>query len=225
MLDSLLPSVAQRNSLETAATRYAENVEALASFLRARGIGREAASAQLLGLVSDPVPGHERFAGWMSVPYVTPGGVLAMKFRCIADHNCKDVGCQRYDQPAGQKVHLFNAGVLASTKSDVVAVCEGELDAILCTHELGIPAVGTAAGTWLDHYPRCFADFEEVVIIADHDVKFDKNGREFSPGRKHAEKVRSTVPNSRIVLPPPGADLGEWFLAEGREAVLKAALG
>ena len=217
MLDSLLPSAAQLNSLEKATARYAENVEALASFLDARGIGPIAASSQRLGLVSDPLPGHERFVGWMSIPYVTASSVVGMKFRCIADHNCKDVGCQRYDQPSGQKVHLFNAGVLASTKSDVVAVCEGELDAILMTHTLGIPAVGTFAGMWQDHYPRCFADFDEVVIIADHDVKPDGS----SPGRKHAEKVRASISGSRVVLPPAGCDLGEWVALEGREAVLE----
>lgn len=153
----------------------------------------------------------------MSIPYLTVRGTVAMKFRCIADHHCKEVGCQRYDQPAGQKVHLFNAGILASTKSDVVAVCEGELDAILCTWELGIPAVGTAAGTWLDHYPRCFADFEEVIVIADHDVKPDGS----SPGIKHAKKVQTTLSRSRIVTPPAGMDLGEWYLTAGREAVLE----
>ena len=216
-MDSLLPSAVQLNSLEKATARYEGNRDALASFLVARGIGKEAAFEQRLGLVSDPMPGHERFAGFMAIPYLTGTGPVAMKFRCIADHDCKEVGCQRYDQPAGQKVHLFNAGVLASTKSDVVAVCEGELDAILCTHELGIPAVGTAAGTWLDHYPRCFADFEEVIVIADHDVKPDGS----SPGIKHAKKVASTVSRSRIVTPPPGCDLGEWYLTAGREAVLK----
>lgn len=218
MLDSLLPASAQLNSLETATARYQENVEALASFLVSRGIGKEAAFAQRLGCVSDPMPGHERFEGWMSIPYLTASNTIALKFRCLADHNCKEASCQRYDQPAGQKVHLFNAGVLATTKADVVAVCEGELDAILATHELGIPAVGTAAGTWLDHYPRCFADFEEIVIIADHDVKPDGS----SPGVKHARKVQGTLSRSRVVTPPPGCDLGEWFIKEGREAVLKA---
>lgn len=216
-LDSLLPSSSQLVSLGKATTRYEENVEALASFLASRGISKEAAYDQRLGLVSDPSPGHERFVGWMSIPYETLGGTVGMKFRCIADHDCKGVGCQRYDQPAGQKVHLFNAGVLATTKADVVAVCEGELDAILCTHQLGIPAVGTFAGMWQEHYPRCFADFEEVIIIADHDVKPDGS----SPGRKHATKVQATIPGARVVLPPAGMDLGDWFIKEGREAVLK----
>lgn len=218
LLDSLLPASAQLNSLEKATARYSENVEALASFLVSRGIGKEAAFAQRLGLVSDPLPGHERFQGFMSIPYVTATNVLALKFRCLSDHNCKEVQCQRYDQPAGQKVHLFNAGVLATTKSDVVAICEGELDSILCTHELGIPAVGTAAGTWLDHYPRCFADFEEIVIIADHDVKPDGS----SPGVKHARKVQGTLSRARIVTPPAGLDLSEWVARDGLEVVHRA---
>lgn len=217
MLDSLLPSPAQQRNLTDATARYAEQVDLAGPFLVSRGISHETAISAQLGVVSDPVPTHERFEGHMSIPYVTPAGTVAMKFRCIADHICKDVGCQRYDQPSGQKVHLFNAGVLATTKADAVAVCEGELDAILCTWQLGIPAVGTAAGTWLDHYPRCFADFEEVIIIADHDVKPDGS----SPGIRHAKKVQTTMSRSRIVTPPAGMDLGEWFIKEGREAVLK----
>lgn len=217
MLDSLLPSAAQLRTLAEATGRYAEHLDEAGPFLVSRGITHQSAIAARLGVVRDPLPGHERFVGHLAISYPTAGNVVAMKFRCIADHNCKEVGCQRYDQPAGQKVHLFNAGVLASTKSDVVAVCEGELDAILCTHELGIPAVGTAAGTWLEHYPRCFADFEEVLIIADHDVKPDGS----SPGIKHARKVQGTMSRSRIITPPPGLDIGEWFVQEGREAVMK----
>ena len=217
MLDSLLPNGAQMRLLSEATTQYTKHLDEAGPFLVSRGITQGAAVEASLGVVRDPLPSHERFDGHLAISYLTPAGTVAMKFRCIADHNCKEVGCQRYDQPAGQKVHLFNAGVLASTKSDVVAVCEGELDAILCTHELGIPAVGTAAGTWLDHYPRCFADFEEVIIIADHDVKPDGS----SPGIKHAKKVQSTLSGSRIVMPPAGLDLGDWFIRDGREAVLK----
>lgn len=215
MLDSLLPSAAQRNSLEKATAKYEHNREALASYLVARGIGREAAFAQRLGHVSEPEPGHERFVGMMSLPYVSPGGVLSIKFRRLEGEGPK------YDSPPRQHAHLYNAGVLTDPKLTRAVICEGELDAILCTHELGLPAVGTPGTTWLDHWPRCFADFDEVLIIADHDVKADGS----SPGLKHAKKVQSTISRARIVMPPPGLDLGDWFLAEGREAVLKGILG
>jgi DNA primase len=211
VLDSLLPAAAQLNSLEKATAKYEQNVEALASYLGGRGIGQEAALGQRLGLASDPEPGHERFRGWMSIPYITPGGVVAMKFRRL------DEGSPKYDSPAGQKIKLYNAGVLATTKSDVVLICEGELDAIVGTYTLGIPTVGTWGTNWLDHHPRCFADFEDVVVIADNDIKDDGS----NPGLKHAKHVQSSVSRSRIVTPPPGCDLGEWVASAGREAVLE----
>lgn len=213
MLDSLLPSVAQRSSLEKATGLFEENRDALASYLLARGIGKEAAFAQRLGCVSDDAPpGFERFRGMMSVPYATPGGVVHMKFRRIdgSEHGPK------YDS-LSMHAHLYNAGVLADPKMDRVVITEGELDAILCTHEVGVPAVGTPGTTWLEHWPRCFSDLDDIVIVADHDVKPDGS----SPGLKHAKKVQATIGRARIVTPPPGMDLGEWYLAEGREAVLK----
>ena len=210
-LDSVLPASAQMKFLEKATALYEQNVEALASYLGARGIGHEAALGQRLGLASDPLPGHERFRGWMSIPYCTPGGVVAMKFRRLDD------GTPKYDSPAGQKIKLYNAGVLASTRSDTVLICEGEMDAIVGTYTLGIPTVGTWGTNWLDHHPRCFADFEEVIIIADNDIKDDGS----NPGLKHAKHVQQSISRSRIVTPPPGMDLGEWVLSAGREAVLK----
>lgn len=212
MLDSLLPSAAQKNSLETAAAIFAEDRDALASYLLERGIGRDAACAQLLGHVSDdPPPGFERFRGMMSIPYVLPGGVVHMKFRRI-----DGTEGQKYDS-LSMHAHLYNAGVLANPKLDRVVITEGELDAVLCTHELGLPAVGTPGTTWLEHWDRCFSDLDDIVIVADHDVKPDGS----SPGLKHAKKINAAIPRARVVVPPPGMDLGEWYMTEGREAVLK----
>lgn len=210
-LDSVLPASAQMKSLEKATAKYEEGREALASYLVGRGIGREAAFAQRLGLVSEPEPGHERFRGWMSIPYCTKGGVVALKFRRL------DEGTPKYDSPAGQKIKLYNVGILADTKSDVVLICEGELDAIIGTHALGIPTVGTWGTNWLDHHPRCFADFEEIIIIADNDVKDDGS----NPGLKHAKHVHASLSRARIVTPPAGLDLTDWYMRDGREAVLK----
>jgi hypothetical protein len=218
VLDSLLLSSSQRASLDQATALYHSNVEALGSYLEPRGISRGAALSAHLGLVSDPIPGHERFKGWMSIPYLTQAGTVAMKFRCIADHDCKAEHCQRYDAPSGQKARLFNAGVLAKG-GEVCAVLEGELKALVCTHEVGVPAVGTSAGIWLEHWPRCFADFNRVVVIADNDQKEDGS----NPGLKHAkDKVMKTLPNAELVIPPPGVQLDEWVLAEGVEMVRKA---
>lgn len=210
MLDSLMLSASQRDSLEEATARYETGVDHLASYLSGRGIDRDAARIARLGLASDPIPGHERFQGWMSIPYITPAGVVAMKFRDLSPNPH-----HKYDGPSGQTIRLYNAMAFHDMSSDVIAICEGELDALVCHQAVGVPAVGTWGTNWLEHYPRCFADYEQVLIVADNDVRDDDS----SPGLKHAKKVQATIPNSRIVLPPSGMDLGEWFLAEGRDAI------
>lgn len=199
--------------MEQATARYAANVYEAASYLDARGIGEQAALTARLGLVSDPVPGHERFVGWLAIPYLAGPHVVAMKFRCVSDHDCKDVGCQRYDAPAGQKARLYGAGTLA-TGGSVAAVVEGEFKAIVVHNVWGIPAVSTSAGVWLDHWPRTLADFDKVLIIADND----------DAGMKHAkDKVLKSLPHGQLVVPPvefPKVD--DWIQSVGADAVREA---
>lgn len=213
MLDGLVPSRSHKDSLEAATATFEKNVDDLASYLQGRGIGREAACAQRLGFVSEPMPGWERFVGMMSIPYLTPGGVMAIKFRRIEGDGPK------YDAPSGQSARLFNAGALAHTDSDTVLICEGELDAIVGTHALGVPSVGRpGGGTWLEHWCRCFADFDRVLIVADNDDKEDGS----NPGLKSAKKVQSLIPESQLVLPPLGMDLNEWVTEAGADEVREA---
>ena len=201
--------------MEQATARYAANVYSLASYLDARGIGEQAAISARLGLVSDPVVGHERFVGWMSIPYVTPAGPVAMKFRCVSDHDCKDVGCQRYDAPAGQKARLYGAHTLIQG-GEVAAVAEGEFKQIVVHNVLGIPAVSTSAGAWLDHYPRTLADYGKVLVIADND----------DPGLKHAkDKVLKSLPQGQLVVPPAEfPKIDDWIASVGPDEV-KEAIG
>ncbi|MGZ3387406.1 MAG: hypothetical protein ACXVB5_21190 [Isosphaeraceae bacterium] len=149
----------------------------------------------------------------LSIPYVTPGGVVAMKFRCLKPHDCKAEGCQRYDAPDGQKARLYNAGALAHA-GEVAAVVEGEFKARVVTDVLGIPAVSTTAGVWKDYWPRCLADFDRVLVIADND----------EAGLKHARgKVLPTLSNAELVIPPgEGNKIYDWVVSAGVETVRKA---
>lgn len=214
MLDSLHLSVSARTQMDTAADRYAAHVYQAAGYLEGRGISEHAALACRLGVVSDPLPGHERFEGMLCLPYVTPVGVVALKFRALDPERTP-----KYDAPVGQHTRLFNVMALHSD-SDVIAICEGELDAIVMSHEVGIPAVGIpGASNMQDHWTRVFSDFETVLVIADHDIA--KEGKE-PPGQRHAQKVAKKIDGARVVLPPPGMDLSDWCMAEGPEAVRKA---
>jgi DNA primase len=217
-LDSLMLSASQRNSLELATARYEQNVERAGSYLQGRGIGREAALAARLGFVSDPISGHERFEGWLSIPYCTPGGVVAMKFRRLGE------GTPKYDGPGGQKLRLYNAGLLANTTGEVVVIVEGELDAIIGTRVVGVPTVGTWGTNWLDHHPRCFADFARVLVVADHDEpKVVKEGEKpVQVGVRQAKKIAATIPHSEVIMPPLGLDLTDWVLQAGADEVRKA---
>lgn len=213
-LDSVISKPERTRSLAVAARRYHENVIEVASYLEGRGLGPAHADSHLLGRCSDPIPGHERFAGMLSIPYIDyTGGVTGFKFRRIEGEGSK------YDSPAGQSARLYNARSLAEGGS-VALVCEGELDAIAAQGAFSVPSVGVpGVSTWAGnpHWARCFGDFDRVVVIADHDAKEDGS----DPGLKLANRVVKDIPGAELVTPPPGLDLTDWLVEYGVDAVAK----
>lgn len=213
MLSSLIVSSSQIEYLDRAAAAYAANVDLAAPYLVSRGIGQQAALGSRLGFVATPEPGHERFRGMVSIPYLLPVGVVAFKFRRLQGEG------KKYDSPVGQHSRLYNAGVLASG-GDLVAVCEGEFDAIKVQQDLGIPAVAVpGTDNWRPHMARCFADWDRVIVFADHDVK--ENGSD--PGLKHAKRLVKEIANAELVIPPGRADVTEWLMSEGVDRVREAS--
>jgi phage/plasmid primase-like uncharacterized protein len=160
------------------------------------------------------MPEHERFKGMMSIPYLSPAGVLALKFRQLDPERSP-----KYDSPGGQHARLYNVAAL-HTPGSTVAICEGELDALVMTTVVGIPAVGIpGASHWQDHWSRCFADYGTVLVIADNDEKEDGS----NPGVKHANRVVKALGSAaRCILPPNGMDLGEWVTTHGPDDVRNA---
>ena len=138
----------QTKSLLQAVTRYAEGLdEASVAYLNGRGISKDVAQAFMLGTVIDPAPGHEQFVGWLSIPYITALGIAtSVKFRRLDD------GKPKYGQPTGQKLHLYNV-VDVTQDSHHIVVCEGELDTVIISGVLGIPAVGVpGVAAWKPYY-------------------------------------------------------------------------
>lgn len=202
--------------MQRAAELYAANVDQAADFLSARLLEREHATGALLGRVSEPaIPEHARFIGRLSIPFVTRSGVVSIKFRCLEDHDCKDVGHPKYDG-LSTGTRLYNVEALHS-RGDRVGCTEGELDALVASHVLGLPSVGVPGiKNWKPHFGRCFADYDEVLVFADADDDEDK-------GIKHAKRaVKEIGDAARLVLPPKGLDLTEWVQRDGVEAVRNA---
>lgn len=211
-LTTLALSRSRRDFLERATAAYqAQLDEEAVRYLIGRGLDREAADGFRLGVVREPMPGHEQMLGHISLPYLTPSGVSAVKFRRIG------AGDPKYLGESGSTPRLFNTRDLFRPE-DFVLLCEGEFDAVTASGVIGLPAVAIpGVSAFKDHWPRCFADFDRVIVVMDNDWKEDGS----NPGQKAARKWADLIPQATVIAPPTGMDLNDWVLREGAEAVKK----
>ena len=190
-----------------AATRYADRIdEATLKYLEGRGISEEVAALYQLGTVTDPHPGHEMHTGWLSIPYITAmDHCVGFKFRRLDD------GKPKYGSPLGQTSHLFNVSDITKRFARIV-VCEGELDTVIVSGVLGLPAVGCpGVAAWKPHYSRLLNGYDTVYICGDNDVKEDGS----NPGQEFSRRVASEVMNATIVNLPAGLDITDYYLQNG----------
>ena len=199
----------QSKLLLEAVTRYSQSIdEATVAYLEGRGISKDVATSFMLGTVIDPAPGHEQFVGWLSIPYITALGIaVSVKFRRLDD------GKPKYGQPTGQKLHLYNVADVAVDSSHIV-ITEGELDAVIISGVLGIPAVGVpGVAAWKPYYAKLLTGFDTVYVVGDNDLKEDGT----NPGAEFSKRVASEVINSQIVNLPLGMDINEFYMQHGPE--------
>ena len=203
-------SIELSKSLIEAANRYADQVsEETLAYLNGRGISEEIAGLYSLGTVTDPIPGHEMHVGWLSIPYITAGGhCVGFKFRRLDD------GKPKYGSPLGQKSHLYNVSDITRTSSRIV-VCEGELDTVIVSGVLGIPAVGVpGVAAWKPHFAKLLSGYDVVYIVGDNDLKEDGT----NPGAEFSRRVAGEVLNGIIVQLPPSMDINEFYTRNGVDA-------
>ena len=212
-----MASNVQSKLLLEAAQRYAQAIspEALV-VLDARGISDVTAARFQIGTITEPINGHEMYEGWISIPYITASGsCVGFKFRRL------DEGKPKYGSPTGQKAHLYNVSDVTIMKPYIV-VCEGELDTIIVSGELGIPAVGVpGVAAWKPHFPKLFGGYETVYVVGDNDVKEDGS----NPGAEFSKRVANEVMNSTIVTLPPNMDINDYYLVHGASATRKLLIG
>lgn len=197
----------QRKSLATATMRYAEDVGAALPYLEKRGITEATARSALLGVVKNPILGHEPARGRLAIPYITDAGPVAINFRCIQDHDCKIVDRHsKYWKPPGTRTSIYGVQDYF-TESMTIHIAEGELDRLILRYQLQLPAFGLpGADVWKPSWKRILKDFDHVVHWSDGDPAGDKMAG------KLAAALGQTYKQVRL---PDGHDVTSLFNEKG----------
>lgn len=150
-------------------------------------------------MVADPLPGQEQFINRLAIPYITPTGVVDIRFRAMGPEEPKYLGM------SGTETRLYNVKAL-QTAGDFLAICEGEIDTITLNYNCGIPAVGVpGVNAWKRHYGRLISDFEHIYVFADGD----------QPGSDFAKTLSKDYSNVIVMQMPEGEDVNSMFLTTG----------
>lgn len=192
----------QRQFLLQATQRYAGRIEAAEQYLSSRQLSVDEAKVFHLGVVEDPLPGHEPYLGRLSIPYITPSGVVDIRFRDLTGtHDAKYMGL------VGAETTMFNTQACFAA-DDYICVTEGEFDCIMMTVKTQHPTVGIpGANNWKKHYAKILDDFDTVIVLADGDA----------PGLEFGKKISRELGNVNIISMPDGEDVNSMIVKKGSE--------
>jgi hypothetical protein len=187
------------------------NVANGADYLTKHGIGSvDIVRKYRLGIVIDPIEEtDERFRGMLAIPYLTRGGVKAIRYRNL------NGGKPKFAQPEGQPIRLYN-GAAYFDESEIIGLAEGEIDAIAATERLGIPTIGIPGSTqWAGKarvWTPIFKDYPMVIMFADGDPVDELTG--LRPGRELAKTIGASLKwRLRTVEMPEGEDVSSMIAA------------
>lgn len=211
-----MPSGEQRKLLDLATETYASKLDLAMPYLEARGIDRASALTRGLGVVVDPVVGHQAFTGRLSIPYITQAGTVNMTFRCMRDHDCKtiDSSHKKYLKPKGLDTTLYG---VADMFKDTLDICltEGELDAIVLSELVGLPSIGNpGAENWKPWWTDLLRDFRRIFVFCDGDVS----------GKDMGERVQRELGMAVVLIHlPDGEDVNSLYLKKGAQFMRELA--
>ena len=196
-------SNSQRQFLLQATQQYTKNIQLAADYLATRGLSVAEVQPFHLGVVKDALPGHEPYEGRLAIPYITPSGVVDIRFRAMHGEDPKYMGMP------GAKTSMFNAQSVL-TADNYICVTEGEIDCITVAAKTAHPAVGIpGSNNWKPYYSKILDDFDTVIILADGD----------SPGLEFGKKISRELGNVNIVQMPEGHDVNSIVLQQGAEFI------
>ena len=189
----------QKESLGKAAKYYAAAIHEAEDYLAERGITLEVAKRVGLGVVLDPITGHEQYENRLSIPYVTRTGVVDLRFRSM------DLQEPKYMGLVGADTHLFNTKAFFKASS-YICICEGEIDTITLDYVCGLYSIGVpGVNNWKKHYTKLLADFEKVFMFADG----------VQAGHDFAKSLTRELGNVVTVQMPEGEDVNSMYLKHG----------
>lgn len=198
----------QKSLLESQTSQYQEHLYIAAEYLEARGITEDTAVSARLGVADEQIHGDPNAAFQrLSIPFLTRSGVVDLRYRCIRNHDCGEMGCAKYLGRVGSTLRLYGVEDLVSA-SNTIAVTEGELDRLIL-RQLGFAAVGQPGSeSWKSHWTRLFEDFSRIVVFGDGD----------DAGKRFVRNWLERFPHSvEAVQLPPGEDVNSMYLLEGSE--------
>jgi DNA primase len=194
-------STSQRQFLLQATQRYAGKIELAKEYLSSRQLSVEEASTFHLGVVEDPLPGHEAYTGRLAIPYITPSGVVDIRFRAMKGEDPKYMGL------VGAKTTMFNTQA-CFVADKYICVTEGEFDCIMMSVKTIHPTIGIpGANNWKPHYAKILDDFDVVIILADGDPA----------GLEFGKKISRELSNVNIISMPDGEDVNSMMIKMGSE--------
>lgn len=192
-------SSSQKNFLLQATQRYAARIELAEQYLLSRQLSVEEARVFHLGVVDDPLPGHEAYTGRLAIPYITPSGVVDIRFRGMYNEDPKYMGL------VGAKTTMFNTQA-CFVADKYICVTEGEFDCIMMSVKTLHPTIGIpGANNWKPHYAKILDDFDTVIVLADGDAA----------GLEFGKKISRELGNVNIVSMPEGEDVNSMMIKQG----------
>lgn len=194
-------SNSHRQFLLRATQQYASQIEVAEDYLATRQLSVDEARRFHLGVVVDPLPGHEAFKGRLAIPYITPSGVVDIRFRAMGDVDPKYMGM------IGAKTTMFNTSA-CFVQSKYICVTEGEFDCIMMSVKTNHPTVGIpGANNWKSHYTRILDDFDMVIVLTDGDTA----------GAEFGKKITRELPNANVIPMPEGEDVNSVIIKLGKD--------
>jgi len=194
------PSSLEKSALGGTAESYHQQLlskagaELLAYLTESRGLSLDLVRQFKLGAVLDPVASNQSVRGFISVPYLSPTGVLSIRFRRPPDSEAP----MKYWSPKGTRTRVFNTNALLNP-GHWLAVCEGEFDTMAAT-QAGIPAIGIpGVQSWAPYMRNMLSGFSRVLVLADNDDK--------GQGNAFGEMIAEQLEEVKVILAPKGHDV------------------